>query len=97
MDPNITLFLSASPSLSCSFSVSDNVHKLAGEGTYSLFLVVLGLKSGGLSLSDCGGNCVGPSLSLSGDLDLSFAGLGFLNGLETVLTVRAEHARALDC
>ena len=48
-------------------------------------------------MSDCGGNCVGPSLSLSRDLDLSFAGLGFLNGLETVLTVRAEHALALDC
>jgi hypothetical protein len=83
--------------LSCSSSVSDTVRKLAGEGTYSLFSVVFGFKSGGLSLSDCGGNCVGPSLSVSRKLGLSFACIGFLNGFETVLTVRAEQALALDC
>ena len=83
--------------LSSSSSVSDTVLKLAGEGTYSLFAVVFGFKSGGPSLSDCGGNCVGPSLSVSRELGLSFACLGFLNGFETVLTVRAEQALGLDC
>jgi hypothetical protein len=34
---------------------------------------------------------------VSKEIGLSFACLGFLNGLETVLTVRAEHALALDC
>jgi hypothetical protein len=78
-------------------SVSDTVRKLAGDGTYSTFFVVFKGNSGVPSVSDCAGNCVGPSLSVSTELGLSFACLGFLNGLETVLTVRAEYVLALDC
>ena len=46
---------------------------------------------------DCGGNCVGPSLSVSRELGVSFACLGFLNGFVTELTFLAEQALALDC
>jgi hypothetical protein len=59
--------------------------------------VVVNCKTGELTFSSCAGNCVGPSLSLSTELGVSLAGLGFLNGLETDSTLRALHALALEC
>jgi hypothetical protein len=66
------------------------------EGTYSVFFVVVMPNSGVPSFSDLAGNCVGPSLSVSSELGVPLACLGFLKGLVTVFTVRVEHTLALD-
>ncbi len=98
--------------LSSSSEDTDKVRKLAGEGMYSEFFVFSSknsLMGTSLvpSLSNLACNCVGPSLSVSsfstvltGELSLSLACLGFLNGFLTVCTgdlERAEQVLPLDC
>jgi hypothetical protein len=64
--------------LSYSSSVFDTVRKLAGEGTYSVFFVVVMPNSGVPSFSDLPGNCVGPSLSVSSKLGVTPLALSWL-------------------